>query len=236
MITFIIAFTAFILSFFIAKSLIGTVASILPGIIIFAITYILLSKIIAKKIENENKKSLIKIKNKHYLEGINLLLQAKKKYKYWQFFSSSSINAQVGSIYYMLQDFKKSKPFLKKTFFKFWTAKVMLAVIEFKKKKYKNMDKIFEKTSKHCKKEGLFWCTWAFCHYKIKNNQKAINILINGKKKIKESDKILNNNIKNLQNKRKMKMKGYGEQWLQFQLEISRIMKQAKSRNVRFRY
>ena len=203
MITFIIAFIASILSSFFIKLLIGTVASILPGIIIFAIIYISISKIITKKIENENKKSLTKIKNKHYSQGIGLLLQVKKKYKNWQFFSSSSIDAQVGSIYYMLQDFKKSKSFLKNTLFKFWTAKVMLAIIEFKKKNYKKMDKIFEKTSKHCKKEGLFWCTWAFCHYKIKNQQKAINILVTGKKKIKDSDKILNDNIKNLQNKKK---------------------------------
>ncbi len=117
MITFIIAFIASILSSFFIKLLIGTVASILPGIIIFAIIYISISKIITKKIENENKKSLTKIKNKHYSQGIGLLLQVKKKYKNWQFFSSSSIDAQVGSIYYMLQDFKKSKSFLENTSF-----------------------------------------------------------------------------------------------------------------------
>ena len=224
-----------ILTFFSTHFLFGIIPSIFPGVILFVVFYFLISKKISSKIELEIQTAYKKIQNRQFKNSINTLIAIKKRYHLWQFFISSSISGQIGTIYYMQQKFSEAEPFLRKSFVKHWTSKVMLGILEFKKKNYSKMDQIFERTVRYSPKEGLLWSTWAFCHYKIKNNNRAIQILVQGKKKLRDKDILLLDNILNLQNKKRMKMKGYGEQWFQFQLEISPIMKKMRSGNIRFK-
>ena len=95
----------------------------------------------------------------------------------------------------------------------------MLAVLACKKKDYAKMDKIFETAARYSPRQGLLWSVWAYCHWKAGHTSKAIDILVSGQKKLGNSDSHLIANLNNLQNNKKMKMNGYGQEWYQFHLE-----------------
>lgn len=201
------------------------VTGILPALLILCISYLIFTRRWTAKIQKCIENAIAEIQKGRAGSGIELLRIVKKRYALWQFSVARTIDSQIGIVYFMLKDFKKAKPLLEKSFIKQWNARVALALIAFLKKEYKKMDEIFEKTAKYSPKQGLLWSTWAYCHWKIGNSEKAINILARGQEKLGNLDKYLNINLTNLKNNKKMKMSGYGQEWLQFQLEQPQAMK-----------
>lgn len=197
----------------------GIIGAIVPSLFIFALTYWLIYKKISNLLE-KNMQIIQKLLQKgEYDNAIILLKQIQIQYSKWQFFTKKILNSQIGSIYYVQKKFKKSKPFLIDGFEKSWISMAMLGVLYYNNKDFKIMDDIFKKAIKYSSKQSLLWSTWAYCQWKTGDSELAINTLHSAKKKIGEVDKILNNNLLNLQNGKKMKMKAYGEQWYQLHLE-----------------
>lgn len=197
----------------------GFITGILPALLVLVAVYLISARQIAIKIQKQILEAVTEIQKNRTGMGIDLLKNIKKKYAIWQFFLSNTIDGQIGIIYFMSKDLQKAQSFLEKSLIKQWNAQAMLGIIAFKKKEYKKMDRIFEKTTKYSPKQGLLWSTWAYCHWKIGNIEKAIEVLSNGQKKLGNSDKYLISNLMNLKNSKKIKMAGYGQEWLQFQLE-----------------
>ena len=110
----------------------------------------------------------------------------------------------------------------------------MLAVLYYKTRDYKKMDSAFLAATKYSPKQGLLWSMWAFCNTKLGKNDKAMQILLQGKAKLGSADPRIASNLNNLQNKKRMKMRNYGEQWYQFQLEMSPNLRQVKGGHTRF--
>ncbi|MBL4819127.1 MAG: hypothetical protein JKY15_07885 [Deltaproteobacteria bacterium] len=206
------------------------IAAIIPAILVAVIAYFILARRIGNQMQEAMMKAVSEIQKGRMERGIAMLQDIKKQYGNWQFFTKSAINGQIGSLYFMKQDFARAKPFLQKSFAKHWNAKAMLGVLSFKKKKYAEMDKIFEQAANYSPKQGLLWSTWGYCHWKAGHNQKAIDVLVRGQKKLGDSDRYLIANLNNLKNNKKMKMNGYGQEWLQFHLEA---MPQQQVRYVR---
>jgi tetratricopeptide (TPR) repeat protein len=195
------------------------VTAIIPALIVAVIVYFIIARKIAVKAQAAMMQAVGEIQKGRVDRGIALLEDVKKQYGYWQFFTASAIDGQIGSLHFMRQDFARAKPYLEKSFGKHWNARAMLAILSFKKKDYAKMDKIFEGATRYSPKQGLLWSVWAYCHHKAGNNNKAIDILVAGQKKLGNSDAHLIANLNNLQNNKKMKMNGYGQEWYQFHLE-----------------
>ena len=94
-----------------------------------------------------------------------------------------------------------------------------------------NTPEAFETAARFNAKQGLLYSVWAWCHWKNGNNDRALQILARGDKEMESKDERLKQNLLNVQNGKKMKMKGYAEQWYQFHLEKPPAVKQ----QVRFR-
>jgi len=94
----------------------------------------------------------------------------------------------------------------------------MLAVIYMKKKDKTNMVETFEKAVKGTKKESMLWSLYAYCILKEGDREKALEILSRGLKALPDDDKLKANQTA-VANKERMKMKNYGEMWMQFYLE-----------------
>ena len=99
-----------------------------------------------------------------------------------------------------------------------WIAKAMLAVLHFKRKQYGEMKTIFEKTVKRAKKESFVWNLYAWCLWKTNDRDGAIDVLSRGLEYVKEDQRLEGNRLA-LQNKKKMKMRGWSEMWYQFHLD-----------------
>ncbi|MBH1988525.1 MAG: hypothetical protein I8H75_00085 [Myxococcaceae bacterium] len=206
-------------TFALAWSLVSLIAAIIPALFVTALVYFLAARKIASSAQAAMMFAVSEIQKGRVDRGIALLEDVKKRFGNWQFFTKSAINGQIGSIYFMRQDFQRAKPFLEKSFAKHWNARAMLAVLYFRKKDFGRMDQIFETAARYSPKQGLLWSTWAYCHWKAGQTPKAIEILASGEKKLGNLDGHLMANLSHLKNNRKMKMNGYGQEWHQFHLE-----------------
>lgn len=212
----------------------GPIEAILPAIVVLLGAFFWISKRIAKKMEVIMLEAQREFQKNRIERGIALLEDLKKRFGKWQFFASSALDGQIGSVHYLRQDFDRAKPYLERAFAKHWIAKGMLAIMAFKKRDYAEMDKIFTTATRYSGKQGLLWNLWAYCHWKLGQNDKAIEILNAGHKKLGDTDPNLSANLMSLKNSKKMKMRGYGEQWYQFHLEVPPQVKEMQNQRVKF--
>jgi len=182
----------------------------------FGLNYYLSKRImkVFEKLMNDVGKDL---SNQRFDKAIRRLKGAYRLAR-WQFFMESQLNSQVGTIYYLMQEFDNAFGYLQKGFNKHWVGMGMLAVLYMKKDDKENMVKTFEKAVKSSPKEGLLWSVYAYCMLKGGDREKAQEILSRGMAKIPDDDRLKANHSA-IANKQRMKMKAYGEQWMQFYLE-----------------
>lgn len=213
----------------------GVIGAILPAIAVLLISFFLLSRRLAKNVEQAMKGLQEDILRGQTDKAINRLKDIKARYGKWQFFLASTIDGQIGTIYYLKNQYQTAKPYLKQSFVRHWAAKAMLALIYYRERKMDKMNETFEYTTRYVKNAGLLWSLWAYCLWRNGELDKAIAVLAKGKNHLGDKDPHLAANLLSLQNSKKMRMKAYGEQWYQFQLELSPAQTQAKQGRVRFK-
>lgn len=158
------------------------------------------------------------------------ILETGRVYERWQFLVKPQIDGQVGQLYFMSEKFNKSRPFLANAFKKHWTARVMLAVVHYKRKEYDQMEEVFEETAQANKKEALLWNIYAYCMLKINKRDEAVKVLSRALEHVPNDEKT-KTNLHALQNNKKMKMRGWNMMWYQFHLEKPPVQRQ----NMQFR-
>jgi len=192
--------------------IVDIVAGILAGVALFYF----LSKNITNKLtalmEQVNKQA-----NKRNIDGAIEVLKKGYKYRWIHPFVKSQIDAQIGTMYYYKKDYTTAFDYLKKGLSSHYIAKGMLAIIYMKKKEYDKMTDSFEIACKAASKESLIWALYAYCINKTGKKEDAILVINRGLKKLPDDERLVAN-LKALQNKKPMKMKLYGEMWLQFKL------------------
>jgi tetratricopeptide (TPR) repeat protein len=214
----------------------GWVGAILPAVVAFAAAYFLLGRRVNQALEQ----GLLAVQREiqkgpaHVPTALSALHALKKQYGKMQFFASSSIDGQIGTILFLQNKHEEARPYLERAFVRVWHAKLMLAVLLHKKKDFAAIDELLEKTARYTPKQGLLYSTWAWMHWKAGHEAKALEILNKGRAALGEADTVLNANLLALQNGHKMKMKGYGQVWYQFGLEQHPMEKRAQRGNVRY--
>ncbi len=214
----IIALAAGIVAFaIVAVTPLGLIAAWLPLLLVSIGTYFLLARRVGKKVEGIVERASKEIQQNRIDNGIRILETA-FAYDRWQFLVRSQINAQIGAILFMQRKFKEATPYLEKAFSRQWTALGMLAVIHFKRHRLDEAVETMEKAVKHAKKEALAWGLYAYMLDKGSRREAALEVLQRGAEGCPDSDAI-KTNITRLQNRERMKMKPFGDDWFQFQLE-----------------
>ncbi len=193
-------------------------ASTLLSVVLFTAAFAIISKIVSKKLMAELEAAGKDIQAQRIEKAIRSLKDA-LRFAPWQIYVEDQINSQIGMTYYMRRDFSNAFPHLEKAFFKNWIAMGMLAISYMKRQKREKMEKTFEKAVQWNGKESLLWNLYAYCLAEECNDRtKAIDVLQKGLKKL-PGDAHLTDNLENLQNGRKMKMRSFGDSWYQFHLE-----------------
>lgn len=198
---------------------IQTVYAALTTLLVILITYFLFARSILKQVQTRIKSIVLGIQKKQIHQGIPAFLNLKYDFRYCLFSADRIIDTQIGILYYLCKDFKSAKIYLKKSLIRDWTSQCMLAILAFKHNDFNNMDRIFKVAAYYSPRQELLWSIWAFCHQKIGNKKKAINILTAGKLKLSSSRIHLDNNLFALKTDKRMKMEHYGQQWHQFHIE-----------------
>jgi len=202
--------------------------SLLIALPVFMGVFYLISRLVMKKVMAVMEAATKDLQAQRVEKCIREL-QGAFKYGKWQVYVTGQINAQIGMIHYMKREFAAAFPYLEKAFFKNWVAMGMLAVSYMKRNKNDKMKDTFEKALQGSPKESLLWNLYAYCLTEIGDTAKAREVLEKGLKKL-PGDERITHNIEALSEGKKMKMKNFGEMWLQFHLERpSAIMKQQQA-------
>ncbi len=183
----------------------------------FTVVFLLLARLTFKKIG-----ALMEVAQRDLqagrVEKAVKTLESGYRYARWQFYIRPQLDAQIGTILYIRREFGPAFDYLQRALVRHWMAMGMLAICYMKKNKPGKMIETFEKATAATRKEALLWNLYAFCLERIGDKDKATSVLEKGLKKTK-GDERLQANLEALREGRKMKMKGYGEMWLQFHLE-----------------
>lgn len=220
-------------------------AGIFPALVAGVAVTILTVFRVNKQVQAAMGGVMVAVQKRDVDSAIALLKAIKLKFGNWAPFMGAQVDAQIGAIHFMKKEFELARPHLEKSFVRAWDSKLMLAILksgalDAKKLKKKELDlKVvddeLEKTIRFSDKQGLLWSTWAWLHWMNGDTKGALELLSRGKEKLGESDAHLSANILALQNDKKMKMKGYGEQWYALHLEEHpMIMEQKRGGQVRF--
>ncbi len=191
-----------------------------PGVLGLMVAYFLLARRTFRKVEamfNDAAKSLQSMPPKFDL-AISTL---EKAYPYGreQLGVKSQVDAQIGVIHFLRQDFTKALPYLESSLgFGHWVAGAMLAVVHYKKKNHDEMRRVLKIVARRGKKQALVWCLHAYLLLQLGLRDEAQGVLIEGVRKTKGEAKV-KDALLDVQNNRKIRMRAFKEQWYQFHLE-----------------
>jgi tetratricopeptide (TPR) repeat protein len=199
--------------------------SVLIAIPVMLGVFVAISRIITKKLEAIMGQAMKDIQSQRFEKGVRDL-QGALSYGKWQIYVTGQINSTIGMVYYVKRDFNNAFPYLEKGFFKNWITMGMLAITYMKRNKRDKMKEVFDKAIIGSPKESLLWSLYAYCLNEGGDTAKAREVLEKGLKKIPGDEK-LKQNLELLNEGKKLKMKAYGDVWLQFHLEsLGTIQKQ----------
>lgn len=202
-------------------------AGVIAALIVFLACFLVISRIVTKKLNDIMEPAMKDIQAQRFEKGIRDLKEALARYGKWQIYVESQINSAIGMVYFVRREFSTAFPYLEKGFFKNWVTMGMLAVSYMKRNKPEKMKEVFDKAVMATPKESLLWSLYAYCLNETGETVKACETLAKGLAKL-PGDESIKQNLELLREGKKMKMKGYGEMWLQFHLEsLGTMQKQA---------
>ncbi|MCB1052917.1 MAG: hypothetical protein KDC71_20110 [Acidobacteria bacterium] len=207
---------------------IGLVMGLLVGFVVFFI----LGRKMQEKLEGIMTNAGKEIQNQKLERAIEVL-KSGLIYKNHHIFIEKQLNSQIGMLYYVLKKEEKALEYLSKGFFKAPAAQCMLACIYYKRKDMDNVKKVMEDTVKANAKDSLCYALYAYFLENTKEHEAAIKWVQKGLAKMPNDEKLTTNLIL-LQNQKKMKMKVYGDVWVQLMLEKPPRIMQEPPKHMRF--
>lgn len=192
--------------------------ALVPAVIVVIGTMIVLGRRTLKQMEAVFEKVGKELQNQRFDAAV-ATMKAAYPLARKQIGMTSQLEAQIGMIAYVRKDFNGSIPYFERSKrLGHWVGVAMLAVAYYKKKDHAKMRETFELVVTRAKKQGLAWNLYAYCLSQIGDEEGAQAVLARGVK-ASENDKRVAENLIAMQNGKKIKMKGYAEQWYQFHLE-----------------
>ncbi len=190
------------------------IAGLLPAVLALLIAYFLLARRSSAQLQAVLDQ-VTKVLQKQQTDEAMRMLEAARPLGRWQFLVEAQLEAQLGALAYMQRDFKRARPHLEKAFSRNWHAQGMLAAMDFRDRKIDEAVKRLEKASGPGRKEALFWGLYAYMLATAKRHDEALEVLARGLK-VMPSNEPLKGMRKAISNKRKLRMKAFGQNWYSF--------------------
>jgi tetratricopeptide (TPR) repeat protein len=190
---------------------------IIPGVIALVGVYFVLARRSMKQVQALAEQAQKQLQSRNIDRAVDIFKTGYPIGK-WQFFVKSQIDAQIGTLLFVSKRFDEAESYLKNAFTKNWTARAMLGVLYYKRRSFDEMEEVFDGAVQANKKQPLLWNLYAYCLWKSKQRDKAIEVL-NRAVDALDGNKQTDRNLKALKNKRKMKMRSWNQMWYQFHLD-----------------
>ncbi|WP_224363099.1 tetratricopeptide repeat protein [Hyalangium versicolor] len=208
-------------------------AGIIPGLLAFVGTFILLARRVANRIQllmdSVQKEFATQATNQkdaqQKVERAVKTLEQGLVYDKWQIMVGPEIHAQIGMLKYMVKDLDGAQAHFAQSGPRNYMAKAMEGALHYQRKNYTGMEASFEAAVKTGKKDAVIWAAYAWCLVQIKERDKALRVLARAVE-INPTDEKLKASLTQLQNDKRLKMKPYEPTWWQFGLEAPPMIPQ----------
>ena len=190
---------------------------IVLGLIVFIVSFILISRRFGKKIQpvfEQVQKQIQAGKMQLALKTLEDLLAMSR----WQIMLKGQINAQIGSLAFTMGDEGKALAYLSKSSPRVADARLFLASIYYRRKNFDKAREVLETAIRYNKKQVLLYNVYAYLLNKQGKREEAIEQLLRCLK-VEKDNESTKDNLLRLQNNKKMNMKRFGMSWYSLQFE-----------------
>jgi len=202
-------------SFGLVALLLSPVAAIIPATMVFALAWWLLSRRIAKQVEEEMKALVPLLQARKVEEAKAKIASVQKRYGRWQILLERQLDAQVGMIDYLQMKFDAALPKLEKGKFRNWNALVCIGAIHHRKGRKEQAYESLASAAKVAPKESVVYLVWATLLTRDGKRTEALQALDGGLKAMPDSEHL--KNLRNrVANKKKIDTKQFPQTWYQF--------------------
>src|SRR6266851_1442289 len=201
-------------------------AGLVPGVLVFFGSFILLGRRVAQKVQALSKVAEKELsaqptnqrERQQRMEKAIKILESGLRYDRWQFLIGAEIHAQIGMIQYVSKHLDEAQVHFGKANPRNYMAKAMQGALFYQRKDYPAMERSFEAAVKSGKKEPLVWAAYAWCLGQLKEKDKALKVMARAVE-ANPSEEKLKAGLTALQNDKRLKMRMYEPLWWQFGLE-----------------
>ncbi len=190
---------------------------IILGVLVAMVAFVLLSRLLAKRFEPRFLQA-----QKQIQSGANQLalrtLEDLLPFGRWQVLLTGQIHAQLGLLLYAMEKEDEALGHLVKSGLRVPDARLALAAIYYRKKRFDEANEVVKLAIKANKKQILLYNVYAYLLNKQGKRDEAIEQL-QSCLKVEASNESTKDNLLRLQNNRKMNMKRFGMQWYGLKLE-----------------
>lgn len=190
------------------------IAGLFPAVLAFGIAYFLLARRTGRQLEDVMKRAMKEMEAGKVERG-KKILDSGFALQRWQFLIAAQIHAQLGGIEYMQQHYKEARVHLEKAWTRNWMAQAMLAALDFRDDRKPEALARLEKAKGPAGNEPLFWGLYAWMANESGDRERAIRVADEGLKKSPSSE-ALTEMLDALRNKKRVRVKPFGQQWYQF--------------------
>jgi len=190
---------------------------IVLGLTVFVVCFILVSRRVGKKIQpvfEQAQKQIQAGKMQLGLKTLEDLLPMSR----WQIMLKGQINAQIGCLAFSMGDEAKAFGYLSKSSARVAEARLFLASIHYRRKRFAEARETLETAIRHNKKQVLLYNVYAYLLNKEGKRDEAVAQLLRCLK-VEKDNESTKDNLLRLQNNKKMNMKRFGMSWYSLQLE-----------------
>ena len=218
MLSILVSLLVSTITFFGVTRVFDRISGVLLGLVAGGVVYYLIARRVRRRVEAASKEVEAHTKGQRFEKAIQAM-EALRPLGRWQPFLRASTEGQIGMLRYAyLRDFEGARPHLAQAHPWLWQAHAMLGAGHFKKRRFDEMEKVFEKATRRNKKEGLLWATYAWCQWKRGLRDPALQIMARARQVLPSDERLKTMQIA-LQNGKKLKMHSYGAEWLALHLE-----------------
>jgi len=146
-------------------------------------------------------------------------LRSARRLGLWQPLLTSQIDEQIGVIHYAgLKDPDGARPYLERARHKSVQGWTMLAASHYRRGRYEEMERAFQRATRRRPKEGFLWAAYAWCRLEKGRRAEALDVLARGRKRLPGDERLRRLQLA-VQNGKPARMRAFGADWYALDLE-----------------
>lgn len=206
------------------------IAGLVIGFVVALVAFVLLLRRTANKLQTRMG-DVEKHLQAGRIEPAIKVMEGVRDMRWWQIGLDRAIDGQIGMLMYVKgDDLDGAKAKLERAPIRNPGAQAMLGAYHVRKKQWDQAKEVFERALKKNKKSSFLWGTYAWSEWKRGGSKDGIAVLSRATTALPK-DENLKKNLQALQNGKKMKMNGWGNEWWALRLEPppQQLMQQSHS-------